>query len=196
MLRILTFILGLCVALPAAAQNAYHDTWANHNIACFGPRAGDGLSTLWEILTDEVTNSQQVYNVSSFWNDNHGRQTGDRRYCDVQERRWTANRDEACRAGVWGCENVGFFGWIQTERWIVPVEVIAFPRQTVGGTVRGDQLAVRPSRVYDRGTWQLNDQCLSEQLTSTIDGVRVHGFQASGLGKLFCGTGERALLPR
>lgn len=184
MLRILTFCLGLIIALPATAQNAYHDGFANHNIACFGPRTGngDGLRALWEIINDQVTNSQQVYNVSSFWNDNHGRTTGDNRYCDVilPERSWTTSSQEANNWGVWGWTQVGFLGYIVTDRWLVPVDVIGFKRETINGRNYGDQLALRPARVYDRRQFDLSDACYSLGHIN-IDGVAVYGLRDAAI---------------
>ena len=190
-----SIIIALCTVLflqlPASqvkAQNVYHDAFSNHDIACFGPRGIGGLSTLHDILTRQVVNSQEVYNQSSFWRNNHG-QDGGNDYCDIvrNDRVWTNNQLVACQAGVFACERVGFFGWIVTERWLVPVELIAYTGEVKNSNQRLAQaLAVRPARVYDRQQFQLRDVCM-ERINTLMDGVPVFGLQADQFGARLCG---------
>lgn len=183
MLRTLTILLALAFALPAAAQNAYHDGWSDHNVACFGRNATDGLSTLHDIISRQVVNTQEVYGVSSFWNDNHGND-GPGDFCDViyPERSWTSSSSQANEWGVWGWHQVGFLGYIVTDRWLVPVDVIGFRRERIYVESRrremsfGDQIGVRAARIYDRRQFDLSPACYSLGAI-TIDGVPVYGLR-------------------
>ena len=69
---------------------------------------------------------------------------------------------------------LGFKGWIVTERWLIAVERIAY-------LDKARELAWRPGAVFDRKRHFLSPQCMS--LTQLVGGARIYGHNYDGRGR-------------
>jgi hypothetical protein len=147
--------------VPAIAQFSRDDI----RISCFD------LKDLQRVL-HQVVNRQQVYNNDEMiWHSNGS-------CAVVPNREFTANSKEARRNGVFNAHKVGFFGWIVTERWLVPVEHFAY-------LDRAKEKSYRPADIYPRDRFTLLPKCFTK-ITVKVDGVRIYGHQLDYRGRVYC----------
>jgi len=159
------FILALCLIVfgfAASAQTQPLILFTESPVKCVRL---PGMVTLF----NRVVNEQQVMPPMST---DVFRGNGD---CTYNFRPYTANREEALRAGVFGAQSLGgFIGWVVTERWLIAVEHI-------GMLDRAMETAYRPGAILDRNRWTLPRHCFN--LTQTLAGVRIVGHQLDRRGR-------------
>lgn len=163
-----TFIAALALTIfnitPVSAQGMGRE----QNIAISCVRLA-GM----RIVLDRVVNEQQLYNNSTDIFKGQGDCTL------VPGRSFTADRWIAAQNGVWGADTLGgFIGWIVTDKWLIPVEHIAY-------LDRAKEKSYRPADILSRKRFTLRSACFRH--TQTLHGVQIYGHQFDDPGRRLCG---------
>jgi hypothetical protein len=115
---------------------------------------------------DRVVDEMQVYNNDKdIWQSRDG--------CSiVTGRSFTAEREIARQAYVFKASTLGgFIGWIKTDKWLVPIEHIAY-------TDRTKEKAFRPADILSLERYSLPEICFKRR-TIEVFGVTIVGHQFS-----------------
>ena len=125
---------------------------------------------------NRVVNEQQVYNANT-GSDIFTNRSG----CSIMYpgRTFIYDVQRAHDEGVWGYHEVGFWGWLLTERYIVELWRVAHPAEEV--VFKGRKISLRDQvhwtvgRMYRRSDAVLDRTC--KKRVHERDGVRIYGHQ-------------------
>lgn len=164
MYRTLKALFFAIILVPTAAHAQF--SREDIRIFCFNLK---GL----EQGVERITNRQQVYNNDErTWHSRNG-------CAIVPNRDFTTNREIARQQGVFNPDQIGgFIGWIVTDRWLVPVEHVAF-LDRAGGKM------YRPADILSRDRFTLPEKCLTD-FRVTTGGVTIYGHQFDWRGQRWC----------
>lgn len=162
---IMSLIAVFALAMPAAAQQ-----FTNSPLSCM--RLPGMVKVLNKVVQETQIHPLGNYRASS----DVLRGQGDCTY--VYNRPFTTDRYEAVQNGVFGAQNLGgFFGWIVTDRWLVPVEQAA-------RLDKAKEKFFRPAALYDRRRFTLPRRCFRYDVK--MQGVQIVGHQLDYRGRKWC----------
>lgn len=166
----LALVLSTSVSAEAFAYDFYKDQKSiNVRFSCHS------LKDLQKAL-GEVVNEQQVYNAntgSDVWTNKSG--------CVIQYpgRSFIYKSAIACEVGIWGCQEVGFWGWLKTDKFLIQLWRVGHPREVVNFRGRainlGDDRRWTVGRMYRRANARLSMAC--ERRILVREGVTIYGHQ-------------------